>query len=170
VPRILVIYFTRTGHTGLVAAQVAGALGADLEAIVDPTKRSGVLGYLRSGQQAFFRRLAPIAALEHDPGAYDLVVVGTPIWDMSVSVPVRTLLRRYSSALRAVAFFCTCGGMGMDRVFRQMSELAGRTPVARLVVREADLATPRMSRAIERFVAEIRASVSAPPVAARRPA
>ncbi|HUL75537.1 MAG TPA: flavodoxin [Vicinamibacterales bacterium] len=170
-PRILVVYFSRTGHTRLVAAQVASALGADLEELVDPTNRTGILGYLRSGREAFFRRLAPIAPIAHDAADYDLVVVGTPIWNFSLSAPVRTYLQRYAGGMRAVAFFCTCGGGGMDRVFGQMAELTLRPPVARLVVREAELSTPRMSNEIERFVAEIRAHVptnAAAPVA--RPA
>jgi hypothetical protein len=116
------------------------------EEIVDPTHRSGVFGYQRSGFQAFFRRLAPIAPPAHDPCAYDLVVVGTPIWDMSVSSPVRSYLRRYRFALPTVACFCTCGGVGSERAFRQMTEESGREPVARLVVTEHDLGDSRRCR------------------------
>jgi flavodoxin len=170
--RILVAYFSRSGHTRLVAAQLASALGADLEEIVDPTKRSGILGYFRSGAHAFFGRMAPIAPIVHDPSEYDVVVVGTPIWNVSVSTPVRTYLQRYASGMRAVAFFCTCGGAGMDRVFRQMSALAKRQPAARLVIREADLSTPRMATEIGRFAAEVRTSLKATPeiVSVARPA
>jgi flavodoxin-like protein len=155
--RILIAYYSRSGNTRRVATRLAADLGADLEGIVDPTYRSGVFGYQRSGFQAFFRRLAPIAPPAHDPGAYDLVVVGTPIWDMSVSSPVRTYLRRHRSALPTVAFFCTCGGLGSERVFDQMTGECGREPVARMVLTERDLATSATPIAIARFAVQIRA-------------
>ncbi len=161
--RILIAYYSRSGTTRSVAARLAADLGADLEEIVDPTSRSGVFGYQRSGFQAFFRRLAPIAPPAHDPGAYDLVVVGTPIWDMSVSSPVRSYLRRHRSALPTVAFFCTCGGLGSERVFDQMTEECGREPVARMVLTERDLALSATPIAIARFAVQIRAVLAHAP-------
>ena len=67
--RILIAYYSRSGNTRRVATRLAVDLGADLEEIVDPTCRSGVFGYQRSGFQALFRRLVPIAPPAHDPGA-----------------------------------------------------------------------------------------------------
>jgi flavodoxin len=164
-PRILVVYYSRTGRTRLVAREIAAALGADLEEIVDPTPRSGVFGYLRSSHQAFFRGLPPIADAIHHPADYDLVVIGTPIWNASLSAPVRSYLRRHHAAMRNVAFFLTCGGFGIDRVFRQMAEESSRRPVARLAVRERELGTAVMSRGIGRFCAEVRAAVTPEPAA-----
>jgi menaquinone-dependent protoporphyrinogen IX oxidase len=161
--RILIAYYSRSGNTRRVAARLAADLGADLEEIVDPTHRSGVFGYQRSGFQAFFRRLAPIAPPAHDPGAYDLVVVGTPIWDMSVSSPVRSYLRRHRSALTTVAFFCTCGGVGSERVFDQMTGECGREPVARMVLTERELAMSATPIAIARFAVQIRAVLAHAP-------
>jgi menaquinone-dependent protoporphyrinogen IX oxidase len=161
--RILIAYYSRSGNTRRVAARLAADLGADLEEIVDPTHRSGVFGYQRSGFQAFFRRLAPIAPPAHDPGAYDLVVVGTPIWDMSVSSPVRSYLRRHRAALPTVAFFCTCGGVGSERVFGQMTDECGREPVARMVLTERDLAMSATPIAIARFAVQIRAVLAHAP-------
>lgn len=159
-PRILVVYYSRTGNTRLVATKIAAALGADLEAIRDDTRRTGIFGYLRSGREAFRRRLVRIAAAEHDPAGYDLVVIGTPVWNVSLSSPVRSFLRRHRSAIRAAAFFCTCGGAGMDRTLRQMVEESGRQPVATLVVRERDLTSARGAAEVDRFAADIRAAMA----------
>jgi flavodoxin len=164
-PRILVVSYSRTGHTRQVAASIAAAAGADLEEIVDPTPRAGLFGYLRSGREAFFRTIPPIEDARHNPAGYDLVVIGTPIWNMSLSAPVRGYLRKYRAALPAVAFVCTCGGAGMERVFRQMAEESGKAPVATLAVREHDLTTPALSGRIERFAGEIRAAIGPAPAA-----
>lgn len=154
--KILVVYFSRSGNTRQVAEELARSLKADLEAIVDPTPRAGFFGYMRSGRQAFFKTIVPIAAPKYDPAGYDLVVVGTPIWNASLSTPVRSYLRRHRSAIRSAAFFCTFGGMAMDRVFRQMSDESGRSPVAVLGVREKDLGTIHKSPAIDEFVTKLR--------------
>lgn len=159
-PRILVVYYSRTGHTRTVARQLAERLGADSEEIDDPTNRSGMLGYQWSGFQAFFRRVAPIAPATHDPHTYDLVVVGTPIWDMSLSAPVRAYLRRHRAVLPKVAFFCTCGGAGSARAFAQMSKEGGQQPVATMVLTERELTTSAVSDAIARFMVHIRAALT----------
>jgi menaquinone-dependent protoporphyrinogen IX oxidase len=155
VPRILVVHFSRTGHTRQVAQSIATALAADIEEIVDPTRRTGILGYFRSGREAWLKRLPSIAPSVHDPGRYDMVVIGTPIWNTSLSAPVRSYLWRHRSRLPAVAFFLTCGGMGIDRVFRQMTEESGRAAVATLAVREKELGTPALEAAIARFTGEV---------------
>ena len=135
--KVLVAYYSRTGNTKRIARAIATALEADIEEIHDPTERSGVLGYLRSGLEA---SAGVLVALEHprrDPADYDVVVVGTPVWAMSLSSPVRTYLWHERERLPAVAFFATLGGMGAERAFDQMKTAAGRTPIAALAVRES---------------------------------
>ena len=118
-----------------------------------------MLGYLRSGRQAFFRRTVPIGPSVRRPAEYNLVVIGTPIWNASLSAPVRSYIRRHKVDLPAVAFFLTCGGMAVERVFGEMVKETGRTPVARLAVREADLNVPSTAEQVMRF-AEKALSVS----------
>ncbi len=159
-PRILVVYFSRTGHTKQIAERLASTLGADLEAISDQTNRSGLLGYLRSGLEAFSRRVIDIGTSVHDPSSYDLVIVGTPIWNMALSSPVRSYLRRHGQQLRATAFFCTCGGSGAPRVFAQMAQLTRTPALATLAVREGEL--PRSGDAIAHFVTELQPMLAGP--------
>lgn len=167
-PRILVAYYSRTGNTRRIASELAAALRADVDEISDFEDRSGIRGYLRSGRQAFWHRVVPLRPLRFQPGGYDLVVVGTPIWNVSLPSPVRAYLREHRRVIRASAFFCTCGGMGMERVFQQMSDESGQSPIAKLVVLEAKLDTPEARRDVSAFVARIRQEVSA--TATRQPA
>jgi menaquinone-dependent protoporphyrinogen IX oxidase len=139
-PRILVVYYSRSGHTRQIAHEIAAALDADLEEISDPTPRSDAA---------------------RDPSRYDVVVVGTPIWNASLASPVRSYLYRYGYAIRSFAFFCTCGGFAIERVFRQMAVETGQAPVARLAVRERELANPARAALVARFAGEIRAAARA---------
>ena len=160
--KVLVVYFSRSGHTEQVAREIADALHADVEPIGDKTSRRGVVGYLRSGYEAAMKRLPDIAPPVHDLSTYDLVVVGTPVWNASVSSPVRAFLTRNRGSLKRVAFFCTCGGRGAERAFREMELASGRRPADVLPLRERDLRKGYAER-VERFVREIRAVLEPQP-------
>ncbi len=136
---VLVVFYSRSGNTQALAHALATAGGWDCEALHDPTRRGGLLGALRSGWQALRAEPAPIAPLEHDLGDYDLVVVGTPVWNHRVSSPVRAFLERHRAELRRVALFVTCHGNGARRVLAEMAALAGREPVTTLAVRAREL-------------------------------
>ena len=58
--RTLVVYYSLSGMTRELAKAIAKELGADIEEIVDPTPRSGVLGYVRCGYESSFEREAAI--------------------------------------------------------------------------------------------------------------
>ena len=74
-----------------------------------------------------------------DPGSYDLVIAGSPVWSGSLTPAMRTYLACYRDALPRVACFITHGGSSRDRVFRQMAEVAGQVPLRTLAVREKEL-------------------------------
>lgn len=153
---ILVVYYSRTGHTQRLAERIAGALGADLEAISDRTRRGGVLGFLRSAYEAIRERQPEIAPPTHDPASYAMVIIGTPIWSNSLSSPIRSYLMRHRDALRSAAFFCTYGSSGGERTFARMAGLSGHSPASTLAVRGGEL--ERSTAEVERFLAEVRAA------------
>jgi hypothetical protein len=170
--RILVVYYSRTGTVREVARRLATQLGADIDEISDPTPRAGVLGFIRSAFEARRRRIAPIAPSDRNPADYDLVVIGTPVWGASMSSPVRAYLQRHHGAIRAAAFFCTCGSTGSPRVFAQLEDLSGLEPAARMVLRQDDVGTVTANLTIDRFADEITAAARphAPPDEERPPA
>ena len=148
--RTLVVYYSRSGNTRLVAEKLAKVLGADLEPIVDPTQRRGLFGYLRSGFQAISGAEPDIAAAVHDPSTYDAVFVGSPVWAQRLSSPVRTYLTRHRRNFKTVSFFVTCG-RDYERAFRQMAAAAGTEPEATLAVSDDNLTRPDLSERIAAF-------------------
>lgn len=157
----LVVFYSRSGTTREAAERIARRLGADLEEIYDPTNRRGLRGWVRSIMDARRARKAPIAPTRKDPSRYDLVIVGTPVWDAHVSAPVRAWLSTHAGALRKVAFFLTEGGRGEARVFREMRELAGQAPMATLLLLQRDVERGRDAPAIDSFVRMLRSDGAA---------
>lgn len=166
--RTLVVCFSRTGHTRAIAARLAGALSADLDLITESGKsRLGLMGWLRSGYEGTFQRPAAIDPVKHQPSAYELVVIGTPIWSTSLSSPVRAYLEQHRGQFASVAFFCTCGGRGAARVFSQMTQVVGKLPLGTLMIRETELHAPDLGGRLEAFAARVKgASVRAAGLAA----
>lgn len=130
-------------------------MGAEVEEIIDRTHRQGILGYLRSGNEAWFGRRAPIERPSMDPAAFDLVLIGTPVWRVSLASPVRTYLHDYAPRIRQAGFFCTMGGFGSARVFRQMQQLCGRAPLATFARTERQLGGADLAAAVEQFASRL---------------
>ena len=137
--RVLVVYFSRTGYTRKIAADIAAACGADIERIQEPRDRSGIWGYLRSGREAWKKRLVDIRPVTKHPPDYDLIVLGTPVWASNICSPVRSYIAAHGHHFKKVAFFCTQGGSGAEKVLNDMAELCGQTPVATLVLTDTEI-------------------------------
>lgn len=77
--RILVGYYSRSGHTEFVAQQIAAHCHADLEPIMDSQHRQGARGYLRSAMEALFGWRPAIERARRRAADYVLVILGTPV-------------------------------------------------------------------------------------------
>jgi flavodoxin len=167
--RTLIVYHSRTGYTRRVAFDLAGRLGADLEAVRIVQPMHGALGYAMCAIEAIAGLAPALRPPEKDPGAYDLVVVGTPVWFWSLASPVRSWLEKFGHRGKRFAFFCTMGGSGAERVFAAIKELTGREPVATLALTDAEIdATARAK--LDAFVKELRAGTRRRAAARRTPA
>jgi len=134
--KVLVVFYSRTGHTEQTALELADLCGADTERLHNHTDRSGWLGYLRCAFEAIVGRRPHIRSCRHHPQDYDLVIIGTPVWFWNLASPVRSYLHRYRGRLRRVAVFCTCGGSGGEKVLDDIEFLLGRPALARMVLKE----------------------------------
>jgi flavodoxin len=133
--RVLVVDYSRTGNTHLVAKALARELGADLERIRDTRRRHGLWGYIRSAREALKERPAEIRRPRYDPADYELVILGSPVWAGHVSSPMRRYLADNAGKFERIAVFVSEGGRGGPRVLAEMAALAGRRPVAKLELR-----------------------------------
>jgi menaquinone-dependent protoporphyrinogen IX oxidase len=161
-PRILVVYFSRSGTTRKLAEVIATELSADVEEIVDPTPRQGFVGYWRSLIQVRRRLPAGILQAKLVPSSYDLVVVGTPVWAWSVSPPVRAYLLAHKSSFPDLAFFCTMGRSGGERALQQMQQLAGKVPRATLAVQARDVVANTYAESLAEFLKVAKSTSSGP--------
>lgn len=137
--RILIIYFSRTGYTRRIAEALAESCHADLEAIEERRGRRGLLGFLKSGMEAFRKTPVEIAPARHDPANYDLLVIGTPVWAGHLSSPVLSYLAEHKSAVKRYAAFCTEGSESGEKVLAQIADVLGRRAEAGMVLTDKEI-------------------------------
>ncbi len=153
--KTLVVYYSRTGTTRKVAEIIKEKLRGDIEEITAEANFFGLLGYMRCGFQAFYKKMPKIRAVGFDLGSYDFVVIGTPVWAGNMSSPIRTFLAQQKENFKQVAFFCTHSSTGCGNTFNDMSALVGKEPIARLGLQARAVAKEEYAGAIEEFVYEI---------------
>ena len=160
--KTLVVYYSRTGNTRRVAEALASALDAQVDALVDVRDRRGLLGYLSASVSGILGQRTSLRGELHDPSVFDLVVIGTPLWNGGVSAAVRSYLSSYWSRLPEVAFFATCSTTDCARAFDQMKQLADRDPEGLLRVTEAQLRSGSYETAANAFAERLGTHLSMP--------
>ncbi len=127
--KTLVVYYSRTGTTGKVAEYIRDRLAADIEEIHDKKNRRGPIGWLMAGRDAGNKSLTVIETPSKEPSGYDLVVIGTPVWNDTVSSPIRTYITEYEQRFNQVALFSTQDSEEANAV-PDMEAILGRAPIA----------------------------------------
>jgi flavodoxin len=135
----LVVFYSRSGATGKVAARIAQTLGCEIEEIFPKRKYAGPIGFIRAALEATRKKLPEISELKNDIGGYDLLILGTPMWSGSVASPMRSYIERQDGRFKKVAFFLTKGGASGTRIFKEMERLCEKTPLATLELRTGEI-------------------------------
>jgi flavodoxin len=154
--KILLAYYSRTGTTKKVAEAIAGQLKCDTEEIQDVRSRKGLFGWLRSGREAMRKVLPPIRETTRDPGQYDLVIVGSPVWASTMASPIRTWLDRHKPELiNTVALFCTSGGADSGHTLPDMGMYCPCDSLANAVFLRRDVEAGRLADRVSSFIAAL---------------
>jgi flavodoxin len=173
--KTLILYFSRTGMTDKAAHLIAQSTGGDLLEVRSDRYPRGLGGYLRAMRDAFREPRVPvevpIQAYQADLSRYDLVVIGTPVWNGLISAPIRSYLRTHAHELKQVAFFVTCGGGAVQRAHHQLRSLCGKEPVAVLNLKAGEISrpsvAPEVQARVEQFARSIQREVRPEAIASR---
>lgn len=154
--KVLTAYYSQTGITAKIARLINEELGGDLEAIRETERVNGQWTLTPQAQKISVHSQDRIEEVKHDPGAYGLVIIGTPVWGFQISTPVRAYMKRYHASFKAAAFFVTCDATGASKVLREMESLSGLEAKAQLIIRKADLQEGLFREKVKQFVRDVR--------------
>lgn len=153
--KTLLVYYSRTGITKRIAEEIAQSLNCDVEEIVDTEKRSGIIGYIKSGYETARNKLPEIESPKHDLSQYELLIVGTPIWAGKMSVPVKAYLKHNKDKIPKLACFCTCGSSGIDGTLQGMEEYVNVSSLASFGLKSSEIKDGSYTSIIEKFVQDL---------------
>ena len=151
----LIIYYSRSGTTKKVAEAMQKITNLEIAEIVDIKDRSGASGYLFAGRDAMQKRLTEIKPIDKNLSDYDAVIVGTPVWAWTVSVPVRTFLRLNQGKIKKLACFCTMGSSGEVGTFKDMEIESGLVSTANLALLTKEVAQENCAGELKKFIANV---------------
>jgi len=152
----LVVFYSRKGSTKKIAKIISSELDCDSDEIFDTKKRKGIIGFLPAGKDATFEKLTVIEGVEKNPELYDLIILGTPIWNKRMTPAIRTYITENNSKLKNIAFFCTEGGRGGPKAFKSMTDLCEKEPLSTLEITQEDIKEELHLEKIKTFIQEIK--------------
>lgn len=121
-PKTLVLYYSLTGNTRMVAEEFANRLGADVEELVcvnpyDTNFRACIERCLQEREAGTIAEIEPVKA---DLSKYDVIFIGYPVWFGTYAPPVATFLSNNDLGGKKVVPFCTFGSGGLESSVKDM--------------------------------------------------
>jgi flavodoxin len=154
--KVLVVYYSRSGNTEKAALKLANSLNADVEKLVDYKKREGILGFIIGGRDAVSKKLTMIEPVKSNTANYDLVIVATPTWASTMAPAIRTYIHQRKDELKQVAFLVTQGGGCNGKVFEDLKESCGISPIVTLDLGAKQFKENTWGNKIDDFIAKVR--------------
>lgn len=140
-PKILIVFYSRTGKTAQAALDLASHLDADIEKIIDKKKRTGLFSIITNGRDAMQQKLTDITPMTKNPTGYDLVIIGSPIWAGNLPPAVRTYLTQCQALLGRYAFFITSDNTDPTLAAQMAAQVVGKEALIFTGFNKQELAT-----------------------------
>jgi len=155
---VLVVYYSRDGHTKQVAEELAKRFDADTERLIDRRNRKGPIGTARAGKDALAKNLTEIDQLKKDPAQYRIILIGTPSWFNNMTPAVRTFVAEYDLSGKKIGVFGTAHLTGVESAMEKLSALIAKEnkgTIAQLPLVHKDLDEEILKEKIEKFYQEV---------------
>jgi len=108
--KVLVIYYSWTGHTEDIAHQIAALTQADEYRIqTQETFKSTPAFYAKIKKELSNKKYPPLAGEMPDISNYDVVFVGAPVWWYTMATPLYSFLKQADFQGKRVIPFSTQG-------------------------------------------------------------
>lgn len=129
----IVIYFSRSGHTEELAKEISETTNSDILElqVKDPYPSN----YEETVDRATYEReneLYPELSTDiPDLTQYQTVILGHPIWAMTLANPMVTFIQKYEEELegKVITSFSTNAGYGSGNTFERLSELLPQSKI-----------------------------------------
>ena len=155
--KILIVYYSRTGTTRMVAEKLAKLLEADIEEIRERKERAGALGFLVGIKDSILDKPAELIST-HTIEGRDIIIIGMPVWADAPPPAVRAFVRQYDLTGKKIFAFCTHRGSGGDKTFAKLADMLPEKLVGTLALKSPQR-DPQLEEKLKQWVEQIRSLV-----------
>ena len=129
-----VIYYSFEGNCALIAEIIRESINSDLFAIktADEKKRTGFAKYAWGGAQVIMNKKPALLPLSLDINAYDLIILGTPVWAFAPAPAIVSFLDERKISGKKFAIFCCHGGGPGKTLAKLKTLLEGNTIISEI--------------------------------------
>ena len=154
-----IVYYSMSGNTAAAAKKVAEGLHADLIEI-KPEKAfpdKGFKKFLWGGKSAVMAETPKLIPFTFDPGQYDQIVIGFPVWASTVAPPIRTFAVENKETVRnkKIAAFACQGGSGAEKAFKKLLDCLGQEEFGATMILNDPKPKTENDQAIASFVMKL---------------
>ncbi len=140
----LVVYFSHSGNTRIIAEQIKDATGADIFEICPvknyPDDYNTVVNQAKKEINANFK--PELKTKINRIATYDVIFVGSPNWWSTIAPPVATLLSDYNLEGKTIAPFITHEGSRMGHSAADIQKLCPKSKMLEgLAIRGSEVKT-----------------------------
>lgn len=118
----IVIYYSRTGKTKLVAETIAEQKNADKIEIKDIRSRSGIHGFIKGAIETIATVKTDIIPKRVDLKEYDTVYIGTPVWASRPTPAINQIIANCNFEDKNVITFATLNGSGAENTIKILND------------------------------------------------
>lgn len=154
--KILIVYYSRTGTTKIVANELAKKLEADSEEIIDKKNRKGAINWIIAGRDAVLGRLTNIEDIRYNPADYDLVLVGSPTWAGRITPAIKTFTRNNIEKIKKLAIFTTQGSDKRQAAIDDFKKAFNKADMPELWVPTKDVIGNNYEEKINNFISKVK--------------
>ncbi len=104
---VLVVYFSRSGHTENMAREIARTFQADIRHLEAQAYSLDLRGWKNAARDAQYHTESPISPATIDMTPYRLIFIGSPIWLFRPAPPLWTFVRNTDFQGKPVVLFNT---------------------------------------------------------------
>jgi Flavodoxins len=129
--KVLIVYYSYSGNTQVIAKQIQKDTGGDLFEIQTvkayPKEYKAVVDQARKEVDSNYK--PALRTKLQDISKYDVIFVGSPCWWSTIAPPVRTFLSGYNLSGKTIVPFMTHEGSGMGRSEADIRKLCPKSTV-----------------------------------------
>ncbi|MBR1617000.1 hypothetical protein IJ670_02505 [bacterium] len=123
--KILTVYYSNCGNTKNVAQNLHSIVGGDIKEIQLKEKYPNNIFEMSKLVRNQMKEGYLPKIDEIDVSNYDIIFVGSPVWNFSVSLPVKSFLKNNNFENKTLIPFITCsGGVLKSKVHEEIKNLA----------------------------------------------